>query len=108
VELYHTLSAEFFNRGREYQLDNPKGTSKLAHKYFNDTLSKDKEQVRSEYFAELKEALDGIKAREPKPAPKKQDYETEIESFGGSFSGESQVMPRARGRNRRTVLYGEG
>ena len=105
MELNYELTCEFNNRGREYRNSHPQGNSFIARKRFYETLSKDREQVRREYFAELRDAVAGIEARLPEAVPVGEPtYEDVIRSFGGRFTGVSQVM---RQRNKRTVLVGE-
>ena len=93
LELNYELECELNNRGREYRNSRPRGNSTIAHKRFHGHYFKSKEQVRSEYFEELHEAIKGIEAREPKPVEREKTYEDVIRSWGGRFSGESQVEP---------------
>ena len=98
LELNYELECELNNRGREYRNSHPRGNSTIARKRFHGHYFKSKEQVRDEYFEELHAAIKGIESREPKPVAPEKTYEDVIRSWGGRFSGESQVEPGRRGK----------
>lgn len=101
ILLAHELDAERLNKNH-----NPRGQSRTAFKRFYSSEYQTRQQARDEYFDVLKKAEREIESRLPQPKATKKDQQEEIiESFGGTFCGQSEVMPHQV--NRRTVLVGE-
>ena len=101
--LSYELECEYINRPKQFRC--VRGNSTIAFMRFHQTLFKDREQVRREYFAELHEAVAEIEALLPQPPAAPKTYEDVIRKFGGRFTGESMVLPRQR--SKRTVLIEE-
>jgi hypothetical protein len=90
--LNYELEAAYFN-GFQRFARRYRGSSTAARKKFHSTDFKEREQIRREYFDELRAAVADIEAREPKPTEHEKNYEDAIFKFGGRFTGESQVVP---------------
>jgi hypothetical protein len=94
--LSHELEAEYLNEHKQYRA--AINNSSTARKHFRSSVDwdgKTKEQNRDDYFAELSESVKGIEAREPKLVKREETYEDVILKFGGSFCGQSEVLPRS-------------
>lgn len=102
-KLNHELEAEYRNHPRRFRKS--LGNSMAAHKKFSPTIYKSSQQVRTEYWQELKEACAKSDSVTANPVEREETSEDVIKKFGGSFVGCSEVMPHQV--NKRTVLFGE-